>query len=192
MTVLSPSAGRASLRASLRPRRVAPAVQGSTRALRYVRLHGVVLVSAHGDVPRLVDEIAGEPVRGSWWGHSEGRRIFAVLRDVAASPSVLVCRLLDRKLTLVHRRLWAPLVRVAGHRPARLLARVREEHTASGRHVVRVTAYPEWVPDAIWTAAAQLSARDALEALPEAVRIALRERAGRKQARIAARRRSGH
>jgi hypothetical protein len=156
-----------------------------------VRHHGVVLVSARGDAPRLVDEIAGEAVQGSWWGHAEGRRIFAVLRELSECPSILVCRLLDQKLTFVHRRLWAPLVRVAGHYRASQLARVREEHTASGRHVARSTAYPDWVPGVIRTAAARLSVQDALETLPAAARHAMRESTDRKQGTTAARRRAG-
>lgn len=156
-----------------------------------MRHHGVVLVSARGDAPRLIDAIAGEAVQGSWWGHAEGRRIFAVLRDLSESPSILVCRLLDQKLTVVHRRLWAPLVRVADHYRASQLARVREEHTASGRHVALTTAYPDWVPSITRTAAAHLSVRDALEALPAAARRAMRASPGRKQRRTAAPRRAG-
>ncbi len=35
-------------------------------AIAFVREHGVVLVSAKGPVPRLVEAIAGETIRGSW------------------------------------------------------------------------------------------------------------------------------
>ena len=50
----------------------------STReALAFVREHGVVLVSAKGNGPNLVEAIAGEPIKGSWWGHRAGKPLFA-------------------------------------------------------------------------------------------------------------------
>jgi hypothetical protein len=46
-----------------------------------------------------------------------------------------VCRLIGGKITLVHRRLWPSLVRLAERFPREELAQVRDEHTPSGRHV---------------------------------------------------------
>ena len=115
-------------------------------AIRFVRLHGVVLESAPGPVPSLVAAVTGAPVRGSWWGHARGREIFALTREVRACPEVLVCRLVDGKVTYVHRRLWPALVRLAGRFPRAHLARVREKHTATGRHVTVEVAFPRWVP----------------------------------------------
>lgn len=57
-------------------------------AIAFVREHGVVLVSAKGPVPRLVEAIAGEPIRGSWWAHPKGHQIFSVLQAVADSEEV--------------------------------------------------------------------------------------------------------
>jgi hypothetical protein len=118
-------------------------------ALAFIEEHGVVLVSAKGPVPRLVEAIAGEPVKGSWWAHRKSHQIFAILQAVCESQEILVCRLIDGKLTLVHRRLWPALVRVARRFPAHRLAKVREEHTASGRHVSREIAFPQWVPNEV-------------------------------------------
>lgn len=103
-------------------------------ALAFVREHGVVRVSAKGNVPRLTDAIAGEPVKGSWWAHPQARLIFSMLSTVTASDDILVSRLAKGKVTLVHRRLWPALVRLAGHFEPAQLAQVREEHTPSGRH----------------------------------------------------------
>ena len=58
--------------------------------MAFVRQHGVVLVSAKGKAPSLVQAIAGEPIKGSWWGHPQGKRIFAVLSAVTDSDDVLV------------------------------------------------------------------------------------------------------
>lgn len=130
-------------------------------ALAFVERHGVVLVSAKGKVPRLVDAIAGEPVKGSWWGHPRGKEIFRVLSAVQASDHVLVCRLLDGKVTLVHRRLWPALVRLADRFAPDRIARVEEEHTAKGHHASRSTPFPHWVPADVRQAADHLSEDEA-------------------------------
>ena len=115
-------------------------------ALDFVRVHGVVLVSAKGLAPTLTDAIAGEPIKGSWWGHPQGKRIFALLQQVCEHEDVLVCRLVDDKLTLVHRRLWPALAAAAPCIAPSRLCRVTQEHTPGGRHVNRETPFPDWLP----------------------------------------------
>ena len=115
-------------------------------ALAFVREHGVVLASAKGSAPRLTEAITGEAIKGSWWSHPQSHRIYAILQSVAASDQILVCRLIDGKITYVHRRLWPSLVRLAERMAPGQIAQVREEHTASGRHVSRELPFPQWVP----------------------------------------------
>jgi hypothetical protein len=115
-------------------------------ALKFVEKHGVVLASAKGAAPRLTEAIVGAPITGSWWSHAKSREIYGVLNAVAESQDVLVCRLVDGKVTLVHRRLWPFLVRIADRFSAEQLAQVHDEHTPSGRHARREVAFPEWVP----------------------------------------------
>ena len=134
-------------------------------ALAYIELHGVVLVSAKGPVPKLVEAIAGEPVKGSWWGHAKGKAIFSVLQEVGDSDDILTCRLVGAKVTLVHRRLWPALVAAASHFPAANLCQVIEEHTPSGRHVAHDIAFPGWVPKDVAKAAATIPLDEALKAL---------------------------
>jgi hypothetical protein len=81
--------------------------------LEWVREQGIVLQSARGPVPNLAEYVAGEPIRGSWWGHASGHEIFAVLSRVLNSPDVIATRLVNGKVTLIHRRLWPALFRVA-------------------------------------------------------------------------------
>ena len=114
-------------------------------ALAFVEAHGVVLASAKGPAPRLIEAIAGEPISGNWWSHPKSNAIYNVLTAVTESEQVLVCRLLNGKVTLVHRRLWPALVRLADRFPPQHVARVREKHTASGRHAVSEVPFPEWV-----------------------------------------------
>jgi hypothetical protein len=134
-------------------------------AIAFVRTHGVVLVSGKGPVPRLIEAIAGEPITGSWWAHPKSHQIFTTLQPVVASRDVLVCRLVDGKITLVHRRVWPALVRLAARFPRERLAQVREEHTASGRHETNETPFPQWVPDDVKAQAMALSEQEALDTL---------------------------
>jgi hypothetical protein len=133
----------------------------AAEALRFVHDHGAVLVAAKGPVPRLVEAIAGEPFKGSWWAHPKGREIFAILQGLEASPEILVCRLVNGHVTFIHRRLWPALVRMAAHLNAEHLAQVRQEHTPSGRHLNHETAFPKWVPQEILEASQSLSAAQA-------------------------------
>jgi hypothetical protein len=139
----------------------------AAEALAFVEEHGVVLVSAKGPVPRLTEAIAGELIKGSWWGHPKGRQIFAILEAVTESEDVLVCRLVKGKITLVHRRLWPALVRLAKRFPPDQIAKVRQEHTASGRHVNKEVPFPRWVPAEAMKQARSISEEDAIAALGE-------------------------
>ena len=116
------------------------------QARDFINRYGVVLQSARGPVPNLAEVIAGEPIRGSWWGHPKGKEIFRTLQAVCESPDILVCKLIEGKITLVHRRLWPALVKLAPRWPKERLSRIREEHTPSGKHVLRRKAFPGWVP----------------------------------------------
>jgi hypothetical protein len=138
--------------------------------LEWVREQGVVLQSARGPVPNLAERVAGAPIRGSWWGHPAGREIYAVLNRVRSSPDVIATRLVDGKVTLVHRRLWPALVRVADLFPQEYLSAVESEHTASGAHRNSQTPFPEWVPPDDMAAAELLSRDEALAQLPPCLR----------------------
>ena len=136
-------------------------------ALVFVEERGVVLVSAKGPVPRLTEAIAGEPIKGSWWGHSKSHQIFAILEALTESQDILVCRLVKGKITLVHRRLWPALVRLAKRFPPAHIAKVRQEHTVSGRHVNQEVPFPHWVPPEVKKQAKSISEEDAIAALGE-------------------------
>ena len=86
-------------------------------------------------------------------------------RAVRDSPDVLVCRLLEGKITYVHRRLWPALIRLADELGRDRLAAIHEVHTASGKHVLKVRAFPRWVTPAAMRAAKHLSVPEARAAL---------------------------
>jgi len=149
-------------------------------AIAFVKDHGVVLQAARGPVPSLAEAIAGGPIRGSWWGHPRGHEIFRVAEAVSDSRDVLVCKLIDGKVTYVHRRLWPALVKLAARFGQASLAKVRNEHTPSGAHRVRREAFPRWVPKEVMREADALSVAEAEAALrPVLAAAAKRARAPR-------------
>jgi hypothetical protein len=133
----------------------------SFRPVEFIARHGVVLASAKGPVPSLAEAVAGEPIRGSWWGHKRGSEIFHALEALDDSPDVLCFRLVQKKLTFVHRRLWPALVRLSDELGSDALAAIKQEHTKSGAHRNVVTLYPEWVPPDVEEAARTLSESEA-------------------------------
>ena len=135
------------------------------QAIAFVRKHGVVLEAAAGPVPSLAETIAGGPICGSWWGHPRSHQIFELTRAVRDSEDVLVCRLVNGRVTYVHRRLWAPLVRAAKRFPRKRLAQVHEVHTESGRHVAKELAFPRWDPSEVLAEASRLSEEEAIQKL---------------------------
>src|SRR5258708_14874192 len=115
-------------------------------ALKFVAKHGIVLQAARGPVPSLAEAIAGGPIRGSWWGHPKGKQIFRAAAAVIASGDVLVCKLVEGKITYVRRRLWPALVRLASRLSKAQLAKVEDEHTPSVPHKSRRLPFPLCVP----------------------------------------------
>jgi hypothetical protein len=140
-------------------------VKTKKEALDFVKRHGAVLESAKGTIPSLAHEIAGEPIRGSWWGHPKGNQIYMLLNDVSDSPDVIRCRLVDGKITLVHRRLWPALVKMASAFDLDRLSAVREEHTVTGAHRMTTVKFPDWVSDDVHAAAKSISVAEAEEQL---------------------------
>ena len=132
--------------------------------------NGMLLQSAKGPIANVADLVAGEPIRGSWWGHPKGHAIFNALASLSDSPDVVRLRLVNGKVTLVHRRLWPALVRVADCFTPTQLAALHEEHTASGAHRVDEQRFPEWVPADVLAVAAELSVEDAWAQLPVCLR----------------------
>lgn len=135
-------------------------------ALAFVKANGVVLESARGAAPNLAEQVAGEPIIGSWWGHRKAAQIFHCSRAVRASKEVLVCRLVEGKVTYVHRRLWPALVNLKTQFARGRLSAIQEVHTRQGKHKNTTIAFPNWVPKEVMTAAARLTFEEAAEMLP--------------------------
>jgi hypothetical protein len=131
---------------------------------------GMLLESARGPIPNVAELVVGEPINGSWWSHPGSHEIFDRINELADSPDVVRLRLVDGKVTLVHRRLWPAIVRLSVHFPPERIASVAQKHTASGAHVKVETPFPDWVsPDAL-EIATTLTEAEAFAELPECLR----------------------
>ena len=135
------------------------------QTIAFVKHHGIVLQAARGPVPSLAETIAGGPIRGSWWGHAKGKIIFKASQAITKNPDVLVCKLVDGKVTYIHRRVWPALVKLAPRFRSGQLARVWEEHTVSGAHVSKRIAFPKWVPYDVMKKAEAMSIAEAEQIL---------------------------
>lgn len=132
--------------------------------------HGMLLQSARGPIPNVAELVAGEPIKGSWWGHPKSHAIFTTLNSLTDSPDVVRLRLVGGKVTLVHRSRWPALVRLADRFAPKALAALLEEHTTSGAHRMHEQPFPEWVPEDVLRAAEELTSDEALTQLPACLR----------------------
>src|SRR5262249_16411720 len=75
-----------------------------------LRAEGVLSMAA------LIEAVAGEPVRGSWWGHPKGRLIFQIASALEDDGEVLTAKLVGGKVTFIDRALFGPLYRIVSDR----------------------------------------------------------------------------
>jgi hypothetical protein len=78
------------------------------RALLNLRRYGFLL-EWDTKLPSVATTVAGEPIRGSWWGHPKGHEIHFVAERTASNPDVIVTKLVSGKVTYVHRKLWSDI-----------------------------------------------------------------------------------
>jgi hypothetical protein len=141
----------------------APKQSTSGNWAKFVQQHGVVLASAKGPVPSVAEAIVGEPIVGSWWSHPKGQQIFDALSTIDDDDDIRCFKLVDHKITFVHRRLWPALACLAraGVLDAGRVASIQQEHMPTGEHRTFTTPFPDWVPDGVARSAAALSIDDA-------------------------------
>lgn len=87
------------------------------RALAEIRRLGLLLLQ-DPRLPSLAALIAGEVVKGSWWGHPAGSRIFDAAGELDDHADVATFKLVEGKVCFVHRRLWPALIAVGSAREA--------------------------------------------------------------------------
>ncbi len=83
---------------------------------------------------------------------------------------------MDGKITYVHRRLWPAIVRLQSFLSSAALGALREEHTNTGAHRLRVTRFPRWVPADVRKDALALSESEAWRRLGTWIKPTVREK----------------
>jgi hypothetical protein len=90
----------------------AAATAGFRETLEELKKNGLLLES-DSKLPSVSRIVAGESIKGSWWGHPRSHEIYAVAKRLSNHPDVVVTKLISGKVTYLHRRLWPPLFAVA-------------------------------------------------------------------------------
>ncbi|MCZ6543082.1 MAG: hypothetical protein O6768_05410 [Planctomycetota bacterium] len=96
-----------------------------------------------------------------------GDEIFKLTRTIRSSENILVCRLVQGKVTYVHQRLWPAIVRLQASIGKENLGAIQEIHTSSGKHQVSVTPFLDWVPVSAKRRAERLTISEATSQLGE-------------------------
>lgn len=131
------------------------------QAVKFIEENKIVTESGHASVPNFAEFVAGSNISGSWWSHSDSHEIFKMTRIIRNSPEVLVCRLVQGKITYVHKSFWPVLVKLADDFNPADLAYIKEIHTKSGKHVVKKIPFLEWIPKDIIEKAKEMSRDEA-------------------------------
>lgn len=80
-----------------------------------------LLLEHDKQLPSVTLLVAGEPIKGSWWGHPLGHAIYELLGEFSERSGALDAKLIDGKVTYVHPRLWPAFLALAQQpEPARL------------------------------------------------------------------------
>jgi hypothetical protein len=117
-------------------------VKTAAQALALVKREGLVTLAAHVEgVACFVEEVTGERVRGSWWGHPKGKLIFTLAEGLEDSNEVAVVKLLEGKATFVHRALWPGLLELVLD-PAWRAERVKKLSAAGKKLLEKVEKEP--------------------------------------------------
>jgi len=85
----------------------------STQDLLNSLKRGGLLLIQDKSFPNVVTHFTHESLSSSWWSHPQSMEIFSNLRAIASHPDVLLAKLIDGKVTIIHRRLWKALLAVA-------------------------------------------------------------------------------
>jgi len=133
-------------------------------------------------LPSVVGIITGESLSTSWWNHPRGQEIFACLDSL--EEETIDTRLINGKVTIVHKRLWPAVVAIGSSRQAwqrvgrspnpkqikeRLLEFAEEVHTESGRHETRFKPWSTFARERGVATIAAEAARAEIEAAAEAL-----------------------
>jgi hypothetical protein len=87
--------------------------------------HGLLLLQDPSALS-LATLVAGDVVKGSWWGHPKAQEIFRAADALTEGGHTKTAKLVDGKVTFVHERLWPALIAVGTSRDAWQMAGLSE------------------------------------------------------------------
>ena len=118
-------------------------------AVRWSLEQKIVTLTPTVGLGSVVEAVAGEVIRGGWWGHPSAKEIYAVSEALGAHPHIRVTRLIEGRITFVCQDLvpaFLAIVTDPGFRqaarvglagPSAALLAVVEEHGAVSTHAAR-------------------------------------------------------
>ncbi len=114
--------------------------------------HHGMLLEADAQLPSLASIVAGEPVRGSWWGHAKGHAIYHVAEELYEHADVIAVKLIAGKITYIHHRLWSALLSIGMAQESwqldnlpdtarTLLEKVSKQHVLRADHLRNIESF---------------------------------------------------
>jgi hypothetical protein len=63
-------------------------------------------------LPSLTTIVAGEAVKGSWWGHPNGNLMYNLSNELLDSPDILAIKFINKKITFIPKSQWSAIVTI--------------------------------------------------------------------------------
>jgi hypothetical protein len=107
------------------------------KVLNHLRDAGLLHLSGD-EIPSVRALLTGRSSKGSWWADPAAQKIFIVTQALEDHPDVTIVKLISKKVTFVHRKLWLTLLSASAARdewqlknlskPAELLLNEIDQH----------------------------------------------------------------
>jgi hypothetical protein len=79
----------------------------------WIRRERLVMLSPTENLPSVAKFIGGKNVTAKWWSHPKGNEIHNASQVLFSDPDILALKLVEGKVTFVHRTLWPILLSLA-------------------------------------------------------------------------------
>jgi len=83
--------------------------------LKHLSDIGFLLLSGD-EIPNVRELLTGQRSKGSWWADGAAQEIFTVTQKLEDHVDVTITKLISKKVTFVHRKLWTRLFAIASAR----------------------------------------------------------------------------
>lgn len=83
----------------------------ANQVLRSLQTGGLLLLHDKA-FPSVASLVTDETLSASWWSHPRATDVFRVVSEIVKHPDVLLCKLVDGKVTFVHKELWPAVLAI--------------------------------------------------------------------------------